>query len=189
MNQQEFFTVHHALTINIEILDEHFTLPSFDVFEQEVPVPFIVASDFNQLDLMTEGAKQELKNSDFKHLIQLLDAQNGKLNLLLTFMLSQQDDANTRTHTLTFGASQFSIQSDTPLNVDQKVRAKLFVEQPAGAIYCYASVSECKPLSEGYEVTFRYDMLRDSDQDLLIKAALCQQQKLLRQRSLDRDSQ
>ncbi|CSI83648.1 Uncharacterised protein [Vibrio cholerae] len=30
MNDQEFFTVHHALTINVEPLAEHFTLPSWN---------------------------------------------------------------------------------------------------------------------------------------------------------------
>ncbi|CSB90233.1 Uncharacterised protein [Vibrio cholerae] len=36
-------------------------------------------------------------------------------------------------------------------------------------------------------MTLKYDLLRDVDQDLLIKAALYQQQRLLRQRSLDRE--
>lgn len=37
MNDQEFFTVHHALTINVEPLAEHFTLPSHEIFEAEIP--------------------------------------------------------------------------------------------------------------------------------------------------------
>lgn len=35
MNDQEFFTVHHALTINVEPLAEHFTLPSHEIFEAD----------------------------------------------------------------------------------------------------------------------------------------------------------
>ncbi len=189
MSQQEFFTVHHALTANVEPLDEHFTLPTFDAFEAEIPAPFVVASDFSQLDLLTDSAKQELKNSEFKHLIQLMDAQNSKLNLLLTFMLSQQDNEAFRTRTISFGASQFSYLSQTELNQGQLARVKLFIEQPAAAIYCYAYVDECKKMEAGYQITMRYKLLRDNDQDLLIKAALTQQQKLLRQRSLDRDTQ
>ncbi|WP_117234364.1 PilZ domain-containing protein [Vibrio maerlii] len=188
MSQQEFFTVHHALTANIEPLDEQFTLPSVQDFESEIPAPFVVASDFSQLDLLTDSAKQELKNSDFKHLIQLLDAQNSKLNLLLTFMLAQQDDEQFRANTISFGASQFTYKSSTALKIDQLARVKLFVEQPAAAIYCYAYVADCQASGKDYEITMRYKLLRDNDQDLLIKAALIQQQKLLRQRSLDRDT-
>ncbi len=49
MNDQEFFTVHHALTINVEPLAEHFTLPSHEIFEAEIPAPFVVAREFCQL--------------------------------------------------------------------------------------------------------------------------------------------
>ena len=65
---------------------------------------------------------------------------------------------------------------------------KLFLDHPAAAIYCYAQVVECESAEQGYVVTLKYKLLREADQDLLIKAALYQQQKLLRQRSLERDN-
>ncbi|BCK13523.1 PilZ domain-containing protein [Vibrio cholerae] len=187
MNDQEFFTVHHALTINVEPLEEHFTLPSHEIFEAEIPAPFVVASEFSQLEQLSDSARMELKNSDFKSVLQLLEAQNAKLNLLLTFMLSQQDDPQSRSATTRFGASQLTYLAKSPLQIGQKVRVKLFLEYPAAAIYCYASVMQCQQEPEHTLVTLKYDLLRDVDQDLLIKAALYQQQRLLRQRSLDRE--
>ncbi|EEX66884.1 PilZ domain-containing protein [Vibrio metoecus] len=187
MNDQEFFTVHHALTINVEPLADPFTLPSHEIFEAEIPAPFVVASEFSQLEQLSDSARMELKNSDFKSVLQLLEAQNSKLNLLLTFMLSQQVDPHSRSATTRFGASQLTYLAKSPLALGQKVRVKLFLEYPAAAIYCYASVIECSQQSEHTLVTLKYDLLRDVDQDLLIKAALYQQQRLLRQRSLDRE--
>ncbi len=187
MNDQEFFTVHHALTINVEPLAENFTLPSHEIFEAEIPAPFVVASEFSQLEQLSDSARMELKNSDFKSVLQLLEAQNAKLNLLLTFMLSQQDDPQSRSATTRFGASQLTYLAKSPLQIGQKVRVKLFLEYPAAAIYCYASVMQCQQEPEHTLVTLKYDLLRDVDQDLLIKAALYQQQRLLRQRSLDRE--
>ncbi|MBW3694598.1 PilZ domain-containing protein [Vibrio sp. T187] len=188
MTEQEFFTVHHSLTVNIEPLAQDFVLPAQQQFEAEIPAPFIVASEFSQLDLMADSARLELKNSDLKHVINLLDTQNSKLNLLLSFMLAQQDDVNFRTHTFTFGASQFSYRSKDLMKAGDLVRAKLFLEYPAAAIYCYAEVTECNEKDTDFEVSLKYLLLRDADQDLLIKAALHQQQKLLRQRSIERDS-
>lgn len=188
MDQQEFFTVHHKLTVNIEPLDTGFTLPSQNEFILEIPAPFIVASEFSQLDSLTESAMNELKNSDFKHVIQLLDHQNGKLNLLLTFMLAQQDKEEYRSYTTSFGASQFTHKSKTEIAIGELARVKLFLDHPPAAIYCYAQVVECNESEQGYETTFVYKLLREIDQDLLIKAALYQQQKLLRQRSIDRQS-
>lgn len=187
MHNQEFFTVHHALTINVEPLAEHFSLPSHEIFEAEIPAPFLVASEFTQLEQLSDNARMDLKNSDFKNVVQLLEAQNSKLNLLLTFMLSQQDEAQHRTTTTRFGASQLTYLAKAPLRIGQKVRIKLFLEYPAAAIYCYASVTECQQESEHTLVTLNYDLLREMDQDLLIKAALYQQQRLLRQRSINRE--
>jgi len=187
MTDQEYFTVHHKLTINVEPLEPDCQFPSYENFVNEIPAPFIVASEFSHLDQLSDAAKSELKNNDFKHVIQLLDTQNSKLNLLLTFMLSQQDDPQYRTTTKSFGASQLSYHSEQTLTIGTKLRIKLFLEHPAAAIYCYATVDSVEQHNDDNIITVKYDLLRDTDQDLLIKAALHQQQKILRQRSLDRE--
>ncbi|PFG45882.1 hypothetical protein ATG66_2966 [Vibrio sp. ES.051] len=187
MTEQEYFIVHHNLTINVEALSADFALPDEETFVSEIPAPFIVASEFSHLDMLAENAHFELKNKDLKHVISLLDTQNSKLNLLLSFMLSQQDEIALRFQTTQFGASQLSYRADTALEPQQLVRVKLFLDHPAAAIYCYAQVEECASSEQGFIITLRYKMLREADQDLLIKAALYQQQKLLRQRSMERD--
>lgn len=187
MSDQEFFTVNHTMAVNVEALSSDQALPSVEQFEDEIPAPFIVASEFSHLDLLNDAARNELKNSELKHVIQLLDTQNSKLNLLLTFLLSQQDDPTKRHQTHSFGASQFSYYAEQTLEIETKVRVKLFLDHPAAAIYCYGSVTQVEPSGESYLVTVKYQRLRDLDEDLLIKAALFQQQKLLRQRSLNRD--
>lgn len=87
-----------------------------------------------------------------------------------------------------FGASQFTYISEKPVADDTKLRVKLFLDHPPSAIYCYAETESCQQEDAHYLVKARYVRLRDSDQDLLIKAALYQQQKLLRQRSVERDN-
>ncbi|MGF1908358.1 PilZ domain-containing protein [Vibrio kasasachensis] len=187
MSDQEYFTVHHQMTVNVEPLASDFAYPTFEAFTDEIPTPFLVASEFSSLDQLNDAARAELKSNDFKHVINLLDTQNAKLNLLLTFMLSQQDDSAVRHQTVSFGASQFNYRALEPLAVDRKVRVKLFLDHPAAAIYCYGSIFDCTNEDEQYTISVKYDLLRDIDQDLLIKAALYQQQKLLRQRSLNRE--
>lgn len=187
MIDQEYFTVHHALKVNIEKLEHDFVFPEESVFEAEIPTPFIIANEFSQLDSMADLARQELKERDLKYVQQLLDAQNSKLNLLLNFMLAQQDDISTRYTTISFGASQFTFLATQPFPEHNKLRIKLFLEHPASAIYLYGHVTECELVGENNQITVKYDLVRENDQDILIKAALFQQQKLLRQRSLERN--
>jgi len=187
MIEQEYFTVHHALKVNIEILDHDYSFPDTPLFEAEIPAPFLVANEFCQLDALNDRARQDLKGSEFKHVLQLLEAQNSKLNLLLNFILTQQCDEHLQYSTASFGASQLTFISTHPFDNDAKLRVRLFLEHPAAAIYLYAHVIESVLLDTTYQITVMYDRLRDNDQDLLIKAALYHQQKLLRQRSLDRN--
>lgn len=187
MSDQEYFTVHHTMTVNVEPLANQ-ELPSFEKFESEIPAPFLVASEFSSLDMLSDSARGELSNSDFKHVTQLLETQNAKLNLLLTFMLSQQDESQYRHQTTAFGASQFTYLSEVEAKVGSKVRIKIFLDHPAAAIYSYGYIAAVESKQhDGYLVTVKYELMRDIDQDLLIKAALFQQQKLLRQRTLNRD--
>ncbi|CAH0540654.1 PilZ domain-containing protein [Vibrio marisflavi] len=187
MAGQEYFSVHHSMVVNVEPLTDDYVLPTINEFEAEIPHSFIIASEFSQLDQLNDKAMLELKHSDLRYVMQLLDHQNSKLNLILTYMLSEQDDKQHRFHTLSFGASQFSYQSNSALPIDSHSRAKLFLEHPAAAIYCYTKVVECVEHENGYAVTMEYILLREQDQDLLIKAALHQQQKLLRERTLNRE--
>lgn len=187
MSQQEYFTVQHGLSVNIEPLESEFILPDLEQFVTEIPAPFLVASEFSSLDTVTEKAIGELRSSDLSHVVQLLETQNSKLNLLLTYMLSQQNDPVFSHTTTSFGASQFTYFSKNALPLGRQVRTKIFLEFPAAAIYCYGEVVECEENEQSHKITISFSLLREEDQDLLIKAALHQQQKLLRQRSLERD--
>ncbi|NAW59814.1 MULTISPECIES: PilZ domain-containing protein [unclassified Vibrio] len=189
MSDQEYFTVHHHMTANVEPLDDGVTLPSCNDFDAEIPVPFKVASEFCHLEQANEHARLDMQNKDIRQIVELLENQNAKLNLLLTYMLSQQDDPRYRYTTESFGASQFTFRSTQAMPTDMQARVKLFLEHPSAAIYCYGRVTGCDAQENDFLITMKYERLRDSDQDLLIKAALFQQQKLLRQRSLTREKQ
>ncbi|MGR5542610.1 PilZ domain-containing protein, partial [Vibrio campbellii] len=92
-----------------------------------------------------------------------LDTQNAKLNLLLSYMLSQQDEPKFATLTESFGASRFSYRSPQLIELDTPVRAKLFLEHPAAAIYCYGQVTECDNQPEGhYLVHVKFVRLKDT---------------------------
>lgn len=195
MSQNEFFTVHHSLNCNIELLPTEMALPSMECFEKEIPTPFIVANEFSHIDQLNEQTQQDLKSKELQNVVLLLEAQNRKLNLLITFLLAQQDDPQYRKTTTSFGASQFSFYNPKPLEIGGYARVKLFLEQPSAAIYCYTEIIACQPIdnenneddSANYEITMLYKRLRERDQDLLIKTALNQQQKLLHLRYLNRD--
>ncbi|WP_394165455.1 PilZ domain-containing protein [Photobacterium piscicola] len=187
MRQDEYFSVHLGLTINVKPLADGKPLPNADTFSAEIPPLFRIARECNTLEENAERLLTNFGKEDSKALIDYLSAQNSKINLLLSYVLSQQDNANYRYITETFGASNLSFHSPQPFTLGQNVTVKLFLDHPAAAIYCYAEVVNCSALDDRFLIQLRYVRLLEEDRDLLIRAALHCQQKLLRQRAQQRN--
>lgn len=187
MRQEEYFSVHLGLTINVEPLPNGKSLPNFETFSTEIPPLFRIASECNTLEENAERLLAGFGKEDSKALVTYLSAQNSKINLLLSYVLSQQDNANYRYITETFGASKLSFYSPHDFTVRQNVIVKLFLDHPAAAIYCYAEVVNCSALGDRFLIELHYTRLLEDDRDLLIRAALHCQQKLLRQRAQQRN--
>ncbi|MCG7586728.1 PilZ domain-containing protein [Photobacterium sp. OFAV2-7] len=183
MNQDEYFSVSAGLTINVELLPPSEQLPDEIAFSHEIPPLFRVASECTGLEDGIEQSLQKLTKEDSKPLLDYLTAQNSKINLLLSYVLSQQDNPRHRHITETFGASQLTFFSAKAIPVGTNARVKLFLDKPSAAVYCYAEVVSNTTKGDKVEVTLKYNRLQEDDRDLLIRAALYIQQKLLRQRA------
>ncbi|PSW21141.1 PilZ domain-containing protein [Photobacterium sanctipauli] len=186
MQQDEYFSVNAGLTINVEPLPADEMTPDEQSFSLEIPPLFRVASECNQLDDNLERSLSTLGQTEQQALTAYLTAQNNKINLLLTFVLSQQNDPAYRFTTESFGASRLSYRSPVALSQGSAVRVKLFLDNPAAAVYAYAEVAECTEQDDQFEITLKYTRLQEDDRDLLIRAALHFQQKILRQRAQQR---
>ena len=186
MNQDEYFSVSAGLTINVELLPPSEQLPDEIAFSHEIPPLFRVASECTGLEDGVEQSLQKLTREDSKPLLDYLTAQNSKINLLLSYVLSQQDNPRHRHITETFGASQLTFFSAKAIPVGTNARVKLFLDKPSAAVYCYAEVVGNTVKGDKVEVTLKYNRLQEDDRDLLIRAALYIQQKLLRQRAQHR---
>ncbi|UTV28726.1 PilZ domain-containing protein [Photobacterium atrarenae] len=186
MNQDEYFSVHAGLTINVEPLADGEHLPDASAFLQEIPPLFRVASECSGLEEGIEHSMGKLAQSDNKLLLDYLQAQNSKINLLLSYILSQQDDPAFRYTTTTFGASRLTFDATQPFTVGNYARVRLFLDKPSAAVYCYAEVMDSREKDNVFEITLKYIRLQEDDQDLLIRAALYVQQKILRQRAQQR---
>lgn len=186
MSQDEYFSVHGHLKINAQVLDNDEKIPSLIEFERTIPLSFQIARQCGQLDHNIEKEIQVLHFEKGHALTTYLHSQNEKINLLLSFMLSQQDDPTLRYQTETFGASGLTFIAHHPFSKDTAVRLTLFLDTPPSAIYCYGRVYGCKEKNGKFAVGIKYVRLLEEDRDVLIRAALLHQQKLLRHRALER---
>lgn len=182
---EQFFSVDHSIPINVELLAEDDALPTPEQLEQELPEPFRLAGAVSHVDLHT--AHQLRSQSDeLAELVDVINQQASKLNLLLSFVLRQFDDPAQRRFTRTFGGSQLSFINPDDIEPGRRLRLKLFLSEEAAAVYCYGEVTESHPTDAGVLISVRYLRIRHQDQEALVRASLHIQSRQLRQRAEQR---
>ena len=188
MANNQYFLVEHQLSLNVELLKNNEDIPNNIEFEREIPAPFRMASDLASIE---SHSLQPLKlnNETTQALWGYLQAQNLKINTLLTYVLSQQDDKkfHFQSHAFSAGVCLFKAETQT-FTVNQKVRLKIFIPEESAAVYCYATVSSIEAHNESSIVELNYEQIRDEDIELLIRATLHIQSKQLKARAQQRTS-
>jgi len=181
MNNNEYFLVEHTLSINVTAITEQ-QLPENQIaFEQEIPGPFKMASDLAKADASIL-APLKLNSDNTQALWNYLQAQNQKINTLLSYVLTQQDDPQSRFQTLKFSAGNLIFKPTSDWHVGTNVKLKIFLPDESAAIYCYAVIQEIS----GSECTLSYTLIREQDRELLIRASLHVQSQQLKNRAQQR---
>ncbi|RTE86939.1 MULTISPECIES: PilZ domain-containing protein [Gammaproteobacteria] len=183
---QEFYCIAEAVPVSVIPVTAEQVPDSFEVFESEVPEVFRLANDIRAVDQNSAQALRGL--GDIAKVIQdVLHQQNTKLNLLLGYVLSREDDSDHRFQTLEYGGGGFKIEA--PANSFKEgdlAQVKLFLRDIAAAVYAYAEVAEVTASGEQQQVTLAFNLIREDDQEIIVRASLHAQSRLLKKRAEDR---
>lgn len=183
MDNENYFLVNHQLAINVEPLQENENIPDAALFEQLIPAPFRMASDIASLDSKALHSLK-LNNESTQALWYYLQIQNQKINTLLSYVLSQQDDKQFHYSCSAFSAGNcFFNALEKQFFIGQIVTLKIFIPDESAAVFCYAEVASI----DNHLVELSYQQIREEDRELLIRATLHIQSKQLKLRAAKRN--
>lgn len=174
---QQYFKVEHSIVINIQ--PKAGQLPTETAFLNSIPEPFLLAGNVGQLNLNALRSLQRLGDLA-EELAHYLQQQAKKLDLLLHYVLQQQDQSAYRFTTLSYGGAGLRFVADQPFTPLEVVEVKLFLAENAGAIFCYGQILSCEAQDQGYAVNVVFKRIRDEDRELLVRASLQQQARQLK---------
>lgn len=175
----EFFSINYSFNINASVL-ELTQLPTHQQFIENMPAPFKIASEVNTLD---QNALRPLQTvaGVANQLMEYLNHQAKKMDLLVGYILSQQDDASTRYKAVKFGGGGiiFKTNDPTSFKVGNFLELKLFFPEENTALYCIGELvhSEVVESETQHKVIFHH--IREEDQESLVRNSLHQQSKQL----------
>ena len=125
-------------------------------------------------------------------LVDYLNFQAQKIDLMMSYIVQQENQKENRHQGKSFGGGGFSFESNTEFSVGDMLEAKIFIPADNCAIFCYGEVITVNhadsSLPEGdlftYQVIYHY--IQDEDRDLLVRASLHKQSKQLKKLAEER---
>lgn len=178
----EFFTIKHQLNVNLVPKSSDFIVPDEANLNQHMPYAFQIAAEMSSLEAQ---ALRPLRNlgEHAQELADYLNHQSKKIDLMMSFILQQQDEEKHRMHSIEFGGGGLIIASPTSIEAGTNVELKIFLSEEAAGVFCFAEVVKCTPNDDGYDVYLLFSSIREEDQELLVRASLHLQTLQLRARA------
>jgi hypothetical protein len=173
----EFFSIAHNFSINILPL-EPTQVTSFEQFSANMPTPFKMASDMKSIDQSALRPLQALSGVTGQ-LVEFLNHQSAKIDLLIGYILSQQDDEEHRYQGIKFGGGGLLFTANKAFKLAQLLEMKVFLLNQNCAVYCYGEVIEVKQDEESYLHKVIFHFIREDDREILVRNSLHEQSKQL----------
>jgi hypothetical protein len=175
---EEFFSIKHSFNVNISSLSSE-EPPSYQTFISKMPMPFKMASEIVTLDQAALRPLQTL-GSVAGQLVDYLHHQAQKIDLLVSYILSEQDKEQQRYQGTHFGGGGVVYKSKESFSIGQLIELKVFLLDDNCAIYCCGEIISA--ISESDEQTSYkviYHHIREEDRENLVRCSLHQQSKQL----------
>lgn len=173
----EFFSIEHNFSINILPL-ELTEVTTFERFLAKMPTPFKMASDMKSIDQSALGPLQAVSGVAGQ-LVEFLNHQSAKIDLLIGYILSQQDDEEHRYQGVKFGGGGLLFTANKAFELAQLLEMKIFLINKNCAVYCYGEVIEVQQDQASYLHKVIFHFIREDDREILVRNSLHEQSKQL----------
>ena len=177
----QYFQIEHAISVNLEQVNED-KLPSDDSdIDKIIPPLFKLANEVNVLEQTALRPLRQLGDVA-DDLAQYLKLQSRKIDLILSHILATENEDEAQLETASFGGSGFVLQTNTRYTPNSFFRSKLFLADEAAAVFCFTQVVDSEPHQDGYKTRFIFSHIREQDQELMVRASLHTQAKVLKKK-------
>lgn len=183
----EFFAIADGFTINLQVLEGNNAL-SYEDFLASMPLPFKMASEVTTIDQAALRPIQSLSNTA-SQLVDFLNHQSEKINLLISYILSQQDEPQHRFQGVEFGGGGVMFSAQNAFELGQLLEMKIFLLDENCAVYCIGEIIDVNEADELFQHKVIFHLIREDDRETLVRTSLHKQSKQLQRLAQQRDKE
>jgi hypothetical protein len=177
----QYFQIEHAISVNLEPVDEA-NLPNDDSdIDKIIPPLFLLANEVNILEQTALRPLRQLGDVA-EDLAQYLKLQSRKIDLILSHILASENQQEDQLETHSFGGSGFVLNTTVQYQANAFYRCKLFLADEAAAVFCFAQVVDSQSVEGNFITRFIFSHIREQDQELMVRASLHAQAKVLKKK-------
>ena len=176
---EAFYLIAFPIKANVLALSSSQAEQSLSTFEQEMPYAFRMAGEMAEIQAKTLKPLRGL-GEKLEDLVSYLQFQAQKIDLMMSYILQQQDEPANRATAVKFGGGGCIIEHEVAVSIGASKAIKLFLESESAAIFAYGEAIESKAIADGFQTSYVFTHIREQDQELLVRASLHLQTQALR---------
>ena len=133
------------------------------------------------MSAIDQSALRSLQNlgNSASQLVNFLNQQSQKIDLLIGYILSQQDEAQHRYQGVEFGGGGIKFNTEKTFTTGQLLEVKIFLLDSNCAIYCYGEVIDVESTNQQFTHKVTFHFIREEDREVLVRTSLLEQSKQL----------
>lgn len=174
-----FYLIAHPVKANVISIEPEQLSQSKAQFEEQMPYAFRIAGEMAEIHSQTLKPLRGL-GEKLEDLVTYLQFQAKKIDLMMSYILQQQDEPQHRASAVKFGGGGCIIVHDSNIEIGAAKIIKLFIETESAAIYAYAEAIDTVNVDNSFQVSYVFTHIREQDQELLVRASLHLQTQALR---------
>ena len=179
---EKYFQIDESIRVNLFAVAGEQVPKSQLALEDDIPPLFRLANEVSELE---QSSLRPLRNLGdvAQELATFLQAQSRKIDLIMSHILSSELKQEDAIQCDSYGGGGIKFTSPEVYSMGQSFRTKLFLHHEASAVYCYTEVVAIeKQNDEHYQYTLLFTAIRNTDQELIVRASLHAQTRQLKKR-------
>ncbi len=178
-----YFSVPHKFKAFIKVWPKNTDLPNLDQLYELQSVGLQLLSEVKAIESSSLIQLRALE-SDAKAVVDYLKLQSKKIDLILQYVLESEHQDGTQIKGTKFGGGGIEVITSNALEVGEHFEVTIFIRDELVAVLAIATVTAVTPTEdEHWKAELNFSRILEADIEILVKASLGVQQKMLKART------
>ena len=187
--RREYFRINDEVVLDYRLVNEADLDTLRETIESPVPDRFTTASSFAASSRQIAHAFHSVQN-DSPEVARCLQALDHKLNTLAQLFVAEEIRLDERTaQDVNLSAGGLAFRAQSQINQGALLETRLVLLPSLMGILMVSRVVHCERVNDGdlqfpWQIAVSYEILRESDRELLVRHVMTRETELLRNRRL-----